>query len=338
MAKRRSVSAHDDVDAETAEAYFDAVRQGMSFEECLNHDEIRSALAADLRSDHSPWTVEDILERVFRDRRHKRGVPETAARFGHVELSDSLRQRIEAAAVSFREEHEGRTIEKLLIGESTRNAFTEILRGLGTTDRELATARRVAQNLFKSPGRLNAAREAVESASRRPAPAQSASESIQPDLDALEARLLELAGGSPDMAQGVRHVFRLLRARDGQAAFREAVLGAYGGECAITGCRVPEVIEAAHIEPFDGPATHRPGNGIPLRRDLHSLFDADLLGIDPRDGIVHLHPDIAATDDYADLEGKALSRPVHAAAAPEVPALAKRWRQFRERCSMPLKG
>jgi hypothetical protein len=328
MAKRARANTAGDIDAETAEELFNAVRRGMSFEECLNHDEIRDSLAANLSSEGSPWTVEDVLERVFRDRRRQRGVQESFARFAHVDLSDELRHRVEAAAVAFRAENGDRTIEKLLISKPTRDAFTAILRSIGATDRELPTARRVAQSLFKNPERLTAIRES--GAAGRPL------RSPEPDIDELEARLLDLAAGDDEAAAGVRFVFQLLKARDGQAAFRKGVLAAYGGACPISGCSIFPALQAAHIEPFSGPASHRQGNGMPLRADLHVLFDADLLGIEPSTGVVHLHPAVVQSGDYAEIEGAILSAPVQSSAAPEEAALNERWQRFRERCRSPL--
>lgn len=45
---------------------------------------------------------------------------------------------------------------------------------------------------------------------------------------------------------------RQIVARRGQAAFRAALLDAYSGRCAITGCDVPDVLEAAHLRPIAG--------------------------------------------------------------------------------------
>ncbi|TGX48732.1 HNH endonuclease [Sphingomonas gei] len=43
------------------------------------------------------------------------------------------------------------------------------------------------------------------------------------------------------------------------------------------------------------------GNGILLRADLHKLFDADLLAIDPADGAVWLHS--SCREEYEELRG-----------------------------------
>ena len=59
--------------------------------------------------------------------------------------------------------------------------------------------------------------------------------------------------------------------------FRDALIGAYAGRCAITGCSVLDILEAAHITPYLGPDTNHVTNGLLLRADLHTLFDTCLL-------------------------------------------------------------
>lgn len=68
--------------------------------------------------------------------------------------------------------------------------------------------------------------------------------------------------------------------RQGQPAFRKRLLSAYNRRCAITGCAVEAVLEAAHIVPYKGDITNHPGNGILLRADFHTLFDLRLVAID----------------------------------------------------------
>ena len=70
-------------------------------------------------------------------------------------------------------------------------------------------------------------------------------------------------------------------ARLGQGRFRDMLLSAYGGKCAVTGCSIPEVLEAAHIIPYSGDPSDHVCNGLLLRSDIHMLFDAHLIAIDP---------------------------------------------------------
>src|SRR5205823_2979542 len=70
---------------------------------------------------------------------------------------------------------------------------------------------------------------------------------------------------------------RIQASRQGQFAFRAALIEAYGGRCAMTGCDILEVLEAAHIVPYRGPSTNAVSNGLLLRADIHTLFDLGLI-------------------------------------------------------------
>lgn len=84
-------------------------------------------------------------------------------------------------------------------------------------------------------------------------------------------------------------------AREGADRFRQAVLEAYGGRCAISGFDAPQALEAAHIYPYRGPATNKVSNGLLLRADLHRLFDRGAVAIDESTLEVLLRPDLMAT-------------------------------------------
>lgn len=77
-------------------------------------------------------------------------------------------------------------------------------------------------------------------------------------------------------------VTALQKARPGQQAFRAAAMLRHGGRCVVTKCTVPEALDAAHVIPHTGePLFERPENSLVLRRDIHALFDAFLLSVDP---------------------------------------------------------
>jgi uncharacterized protein YjbI with pentapeptide repeats len=86
------------------------------------------------------------------------------------------------------------------------------------------------------------------------------------------------------------NVFRV--SRKDQQKFREMLIDAFQGKCAITQCDVEGAMEAAHIFPYRGEETDCLWNGILLRLDLHRLFDSYLLTIDPHTGQVHLSPSL----------------------------------------------
>ena len=74
---------------------------------------------------------------------------------------------------------------------------------------------------------------------------------------------------------------QLVRPRLGQGAFRVLVTDLYQRRCAVTGERTLPALEAAHIRPYSEGGVHEAPNGILLRRDIHSLFDAGYVTIGP---------------------------------------------------------
>lgn len=92
-------------------------------------------------------------------------------------------------------------------------------------------------------------------------------------------------------------------ARPEQGRFRSDLMAAHGGACLVSGCRVPAALEAAHIVPVADGGSDRVANGVLLRADLHRLFDAGLLTIDPETSTVSLLG--SATDrGYDDFDGR----------------------------------
>jgi hypothetical protein len=80
--------------------------------------------------------------------------------------------------------------------------------------------------------------------------------------------------------------------RKDQGKFRDSLLKAFQGKCAITACDVERALDAAHIFPYRGQKTDCAWNGILLRLDLHRLFDSYLLTIDSLSGQVYLEPSL----------------------------------------------
>lgn len=74
----------------------------------------------------------------------------------------------------------------------------------------------------------------------------------------------------------------LVQPRLGQGAFRVLVTDSYRRRCAITGEKTLPALEAAHIRPYSYGGSHEASNGLLLRRDLHSLFDAGYVTVTPR--------------------------------------------------------
>lgn len=115
-----------------------------------------------------------------------------------------------------------------------------------------------------------------------------------------------------------RAVAEVVRRR-GQAKFRTALLEAYGGRCAITGCDAVDALEAAHILPYRGDHSNHPSNGLLLRADLHSLFDLGLIAIDEEHRVI-VAPRLVPTE-YGDLSGKKIAETAWGN-APSLEALA----------------
>lgn len=119
---------------------------------------------------------------------------------------------------------------------------------------------------------------------------------------------------------------REIATRQGQGKFRSGLLTAYGGLCAISGCQVVEVLEAAHITPYLGPETNHISNGLLLRGDLHTLWDKGLIYL--CDGLtVQVKPCLAGSE-YFGFVGKRIRDTTGGAPGPSLAAV----RAHREWC------
>ena len=114
-----------------------------------------------------------------------------------------------------------------------------------------------------------------------------------------------------------------------QPEFRNKLVAAYNGRCAVTGCDTVSALEAAHITPYLGPESNHVTNGLLLRADIHTLLDLDLIGIDPESLRVMVAKQLRETC-YKELDGQELTVPDDVALAPSKEALQKRWERFQE--------
>lgn len=115
-----------------------------------------------------------------------------------------------------------------------------------------------------------------------------------------------------------KRTMRSIVSRRGQKRFREALLEAYDGACAMTGSTAVDVLEAAHILPYKGVRTNATQNGLLLRSDVHTLFDLGHLWIEA--GKIRVAPHLSGTE-YQSLAGQRLRKPVDPKSAPSVAAL-----------------
>lgn len=142
------------------------------------------------------------------------------------------------------------------------------------------------------------------------------------DALAREGRRLQAEGAfdPADPEDARRRVDASIVVRQGQAEFRGRLLTSYGGRCAVSGCHVTDVLEAAHVTPYLGPRTNHPSNGILLRADLHTLFDLGLLAIDSASMTVLVSATLDGTE-YEAFRGVTLRGPGDPSVRPDPAAL-----------------
>ena len=123
-----------------------------------------------------------------------------------------------------------------------------------------------------------------------------------------------------------------------QASFRDAVLSAYRGRCAISHLPEPRLLDAAHIimdadEQFGQPIV---SNRLPLTKLHHAAFDAHLIGIDP-DYRIHVSDRLLEIHDGPFLElglkgiaGTLIKLPRRSDDRPDRDRLARRFEEFKK--------
>lgn len=84
----------------------------------------------------------------------------------------------------------------------------------------------------------------------------------------------------PSIIERQRTITTVL-SRQGQPKFRKLVLEASDKKCLLTGERITEILEAAHIIPVNSGGSDEKDNGICLRIDIHRLFDSGNIRILP---------------------------------------------------------
>ncbi len=134
-----------------------------------------------------------------------------------------------------------------------------------------------------------------------------------------------------------RYALREVKQRLHQASFREAVISAYNGRCALSGLPEQLLLDAAHIIADKDERWGQPvvPNGIPLSKIHHAAFDAHLIGIDPDYGI-HVSDRLLRRKDGPLLEAlKGLDQgqihlPARLKDRPDRDRLAARYEFFKE--------
>ena len=142
-------------------------------------------------------------------------------------------------------------------------------------------------------------------------------------------------GALPASDDTRRYTVAAVKRRLHQAIFRELVLDAYEGRCALSGLSERRLVHAAHILPDrDERGLPTITNGIAMSALHHAAYDADLLGIDA-DGGIHINRSLLEMHDGPVLEqalkglhGRFITLPKHAAGHPNREYLELRFNQF----------
>lgn len=116
----------------------------------------------------------------------------------------------------------------------------------------------------------------------------------------------------------------LVTPRLGQGAFRVLVTDVYHRRCAITGEKTLPALDAAHIRPYGEGGEHAASNGLLLRRDVHSLFDAGYVTVTPDlnfEVSSRIREEFENGRHYYALHGQKIERPDQAKFRPDRAAL-----------------
>lgn len=154
---------------------------------------------------------------------------------------------------------------------------------------------------------------------------------LAPESEALLAQLLTGNADTPievqpngkvlPVPEGPTESTASVKVRRGQRFFRQAVLNAYCGRCAVTGLAVRELLIASHIIPWNAAEQHRldPQNGIALNALHDRAFDRGLITFDEhlrlvcapslRDHFAHA----VVAQHFQAYEGRPLAIPAEAA-------------------------
>jgi hypothetical protein len=139
------------------------------------------------------------------------------------------------------------------------------------------------------------------------------------DRDKLPAFLDTISGRDVDLVMDIGekeveiilggHVEATVRRRRGQREFRFKLMERFGEICAFSGEQPPQVLEAAHINSFAQTGEHHLNGGLLLRRDIHSLFDANLISVNPESWKIQIAPRLQSFETYRPLNGRSLLVP-----------------------------
>ncbi|MCY4361111.1 MAG: HNH endonuclease [Gammaproteobacteria bacterium] len=141
---------------------------------------------------------------------------------------------------------------------------------------------------------------------------------------------------APESVNERCYALQTVKQRLHQASFREAVITAYNGRCALSGLPEQRLLDAAHIISDKDERLGQPvvPNGLPLSKIHHAAFDAHLIGIDPdyrlhvSGRLLDLHEG-PMLEALKQLEGGVLHLPARTKDYPDRDRLALRYEQFK---------
>ncbi len=140
----------------------------------------------------------------------------------------------------------------------------------------------------------------------------------------------------PHNAAERRYALRTVKQRLHQDSFREALIFAYNGRCAVSGLPEQRLLDAAHIISDKDEQLGQPivPNGLPLSKIHHAAFDGHLIGVDP-DYRLHVSRRLLDQHDGPMLEvlkrldGEMLRLPSRVKDYPDRDRLAQRFDLFK---------
>lgn len=117
-------------------------------------------------------------------------------------------------------------------------------------------------------------------------------------------------------------VERQIKQRRGQKTFRDQLLKS-NPICAVTGCKLVDILEAAHINAYRNDSHNHISNGLLLRSDIHTLYDLNLCAINPITKTIHFSVE-SLENGYSKFEGLKINILHNIAIKP----LLTRWQLF----------
>ena len=142
-----------------------------------------------------------------------------------------------------------------------------------------------------------------------------------------------------------QYALRTVKQRLHQATFRQAVIAAYDGRCALSGLPEQQLLDAAHIISDKDEQLGQPvvGNGLPLSKIHHAAFDAHLIGIDP-DYRLHVSERLLSQNDgpmldaLKQLQGVSLHLPQRDRDRPDRERLERRFELYKSAAGSDITG